>query len=95
MNLVVDTSGNVLMYSEIVKPDVPDGCSLVSLDDEQAKSLIELTETKNSGLVFKDGQISAKPHEEYQEPSVGQSLVQAVLSDPSALAELKKSLGIV
>lgn len=61
MNIIVDTTGNVLMYSEDGKPTAGAGETLLTLTGEQADELRALTSTRNAGLRFSAGRLSALP----------------------------------
>lgn len=52
MNIIVDASGNVLMYSENAKPTPPAGASLVTLDAPKAAALLNAQKVANDGLKF-------------------------------------------
>ena len=56
MKIVLDASGAVLMWSENGAPSVPEGCTLVELDDEQAATFA--ARPANAGITF-DGQAFA------------------------------------
>lgn len=61
MNIILDAAGNVLMYSEDAKPDAGAGETLLTLTGEQADELRALTRTRNAGLRFSGGRLTALP----------------------------------
>jgi hypothetical protein len=53
MNIILDASGNVLMFSETGTPMPPDGCQLVELTDDQAAAWQQ--RPPNDGMTFING----------------------------------------
>jgi hypothetical protein len=56
MRIIVDAGGLVLMWSENGAPSVPEACTLVELNDEQAAAFA--ARPPNAGVTF-DGQAFA------------------------------------
>jgi hypothetical protein len=59
MNIVVDTLGKVLMWSESSKPTPPSGARLVELNAEQARAFLSTANTR--GVVFDGKTFAALP----------------------------------
>jgi hypothetical protein len=59
MNIVVDQTGLVLMWSDTGKPTPPSGATLIEISDEQAKAFASTPNTR--GLVFNGASFTALP----------------------------------
>lgn len=52
MNIVIDAAGKVLMASPDGCPIPPDGCTLITLNGEQAEAMAAAAALPNVGLMF-------------------------------------------
>jgi hypothetical protein len=87
ISIILDASGNVLMWSETGTPMPPDGCQLVELTDEQAAAFLQ--RPPNDGLTFSNGVFGwIAPRPAPPPPTVDQKLGQIGLS----LADLQTAL---
>jgi hypothetical protein len=91
MRIIVDASGNVLMWSEDGTPtaDEQAGQQCLALTPEQAVDLLRQTETANSGLIFANGVVSARQQPPPPPLTVDQKLAAVGLT----LADLRQALG--
>ncbi len=87
MNIVVDDSGKVLMWSENGRPTPPDGARLLEIGDGEAKAFLSTPNTR--GIAFDGKTFTALPAlPPPPEPTVDQKLARIGLT----VAELAQAL---
>jgi hypothetical protein len=88
MNIVVDGSGKVVMWSENGAPTPPAGCTLVALTDDQAAAFAGLP--PNAGVTFNGQSFAAAPVVTPPPPTVAEALAAMGIT----IAQLQQALGV-